>query len=631
LKGVTTEVIAEVRNRAKILEVVSELVVLKRSGKEYKGLCPFHNEKSPSFMVNPEKGIFKCFGCGEGGDVFSFTQKTKRIEFIDSVRELAQKYGVPLVETREDQDQYDRRTGMLMLYQQAAEYYSRLLHDEREGSVAKDYLYRRGIDDETIHKFKLGYAPTAWDGLLRYLTEANKSSPETLVEAGLVRRKPDSNHFYDLFRNRLMIPIQDEQGRVIAFGGRTMGDDQVKYLNSPESPIYIKGEHLFALHQAKESIKTKDSVIVVEGYFDAITSHHYGFTNTVATLGTALTERQGKLLVRFTESKRVFLCFDSDAAGERAVNRGMETLSQIAEGIGIEMRVIRVPGGKDPDECLRSNDEQAGPAGFQHCIDSAPRLLDYQLIRAVERANTSTHSGRIDAAKLILPIIASIKNAVARGEYIRQWALKLGIREEDLLADISQFRRQMKMGVKEPEFNRPLVKKNAPKAGGSEAELSMLALYLLSREDYQFLKVKLAELRLSDPVFQRIKDAMEGIGKFQNDVDFWQNLQDRLSPDSEATQRLWDLTSKAEEIKRQKLPISVILNDYESRLVKEKLIRALDALSLQIKQKPDEEEEKKISLKIGQLKRLQIVLQSAPDGLEEVKRQLDTLLVETKL
>lgn len=631
MKGVNTEVITDVRNRAKILEVVSELVVLKRSGKEYKGLCPFHNEKSPSFMVNPEKGIFKCFGCGEGGDVFAFVQKTRRIDFIDSVRELAQKVGVSLVETREDQDQYDKRTGILMLYQQAAEYYCRLLHDEREGALARDYLHRRGIDDETIHKFKLGYAPMAWDGLLRYLSEANNSSPETLLEAGLVRRKPDSNHFYDLFRNRLMIPIQDDQGRVIAFGGRTLGDDQVKYLNSPESAIYIKGEHLFALHQAKDSIKAKDSVIVVEGYFDAITAHRYGFGNTVATLGTALTERQGKLLVRFTERKRVYLCFDSDAAGEKAVNRGMETLSQIAEGIGIEMRVIRVPGGKDPDECLRSNDEHAGPAGFGHCIDAAPLLLDYQLERAVEQANTATHSGRIDAARLILPLIAAIKNAVARGEYIRQWSLRLGIREEDLLSDVSQYRRQMKMGVREPEIARPLVKKNAPKLGGSEAELSILSLYLLSREDYQFLREKLADQQLDDPVFQRIKEAMEGIGRFQNDEDFWQSLQDRLAPDSEATKRLWDLTSKAEEIKRQKLPISVILNDYESRLVREKLIRAMNALSLQIKQKPGEEEELKLSLKISQLTRLQQELRTAPEGLEEVKRKLDALLVETKL
>ncbi|MBX9687625.1 MAG: DNA primase [Candidatus Obscuribacterales bacterium] len=631
MKGVNTEVIAEVRNRAKIVEIVSELVVLKRAGKDYKGLCPFHSEKSPSFFVNPDKGIFKCFGCGEGGDVFAFVQKTRRIDFIDSVKELAQKTGVQLIESKHDQEEYDKRSAMLMLYQQAAEYFHHLLEDEREGALARDYLHRRGIDEETISRFKLGYAPSAWDGLLRYLSDANKVAAETLMEAGLVRRKPDSNHFYDLFRNRLMIPIQDEQGRVIAFGGRTMGDDQIKYINSPESAIYTKGEHLFALHQAKESIKEKDSVIVVEGYFDAITAHRYGFRNTVATLGTALTERQGKLLVRFTERKRVYLCFDSDAAGEKAVARGMETLTNIAEGIGIEMRVIRVPGGKDPDESLRSKDPEAGVAGFQNCIEKAPLLIDYKLESAISTANVSTHSGRIEAAKLIVPILGEIKNAVARGEYIRQWSMRLGIREEDLLTDVGQYRRQHRMGGRESESVRPQVAKNAPKAGGSEAELSILSLYLLSRQDYDLLKRKLQFERMSDPVFQRIKEALESIDKFNESEEFWQNLQDKLAPDAEASQRLWDLATKSEEIKKQNLPISVILNDCESRLIRERLIRAMNALSMQIKQKPSEEEELKLSLKISQLTRLQHELQRSPEGVEEVKRKLEALLVETKL
>lgn len=632
MKGVNSEVIAEVRNRARIIDVISEIVVLKRAGKDYKGLCPFHAEKSPSFFVNPDKGIFKCFGCGEGGDVFSFVQKTKRLDFVDAVRELAQKTGVQLVETAADQGEYDKRTQILLLYQQAAEYYARLLReDNSEGSHALEYLKKRGIDQETIERFKLGYAPAAWDGLLTYLGQANKTSPETLVAAGLVRRKPDSNHFYDLFRNRLMIPIQDEQGRVIAFGGRTLGDDQVKYINSPETPIYTKGEHLFALHQAKEEIRQQDAVIVVEGYFDAIAAHRFGFKNTVATLGTALTERQGKLLVRFTERKRVYLCFDTDAAGEKAVERGMETMTQIAEGTGIEMRVIRVPAGKDPDEFLRSTDQAAGPDKFKESIEKAPLLLDYQLEKAVSRANTSTHSGRIEAARLIVPVLAAIKNAVARGEYVRQWAMKLGIREEDLLTDVGQFRRQAHLGTVDAQPVRPTANKNAPKAGSSEAELSMLAIYLLSREDYELLLNKLGDERLGDPVHQRIKEAMEGIGKFHTAEDFWQSLQDRLAADSEASKKLWDLSSKADEIKKQKLPISVILNDCESRLVREKLIRAMNALSLRIKQKPGEEEELKLSLKISQLTRLQQELQRAPGGLEEVKRKLDALMVETKL
>lgn len=634
LKGVTAEVISEVRNRAKLLDIISDVVVLKRAGKDYKGLCPFHGEKTPSFFVNPEKGIFKCFGCGEGGDVFAFVQKIKRLDFLDTVRELANRTGVQLIETAADQGEYDRRSQLMLLYQQATEYYAKLLADPREGSLARDYLERRGIDQETIERFRLGYAPNVWDGLLRYLTEANKVSPETLVEAGLLRRKPDTNNFYDLFRHRLIIPIQDEQGRVIAFGGRTMGDDQVKYLNSPESPIYTKGEHLFALPQAKESIRAKDGVIVVEGYFDAITAHRHGFANTVATLGTALTERQGKLLVRFTDRRRVYLCFDSDSAGEKAVDRGMETLRNIAEGIGIEMRVIRVPGGKDPDECLRSNDDAAGPLGFAQAIETAPLLVDYQLEKAVAGVNLSTHGGRIEASKLVVPVLAGIKNAIARGEYIQQWSMRLGVREENLSAEVSSHLRQRRFGS--PPANvlgqKNVPGKNAPKPGHYYAEMQLLALYLISREDHDRLREQLADENLIDPIHQRIKNALEGIGKFTTAEDFWQKLQDRLAPDLDANTRLSDLSSKVDEIKRQKLPTEVILKEARARLLHWRLKEGIDNRAVKMRQRPGEEEEMKLQSTIFQLKRLQdqIPLNAMTDEeLVDVKRKIDALLVET--
>ena len=248
----------------------------------------------------------------------------------------------------------------------------------------------------------------------------------------------ESTGHYDLFRNRLMIPICDSEGRVIAFGGRTLGDDKAKYVNSPESPIYIKGQHLFGFNLAKGAVKERDAVVVVEGYFDAITSHQYGFTNTVASLGTALTEQQSKLLVRYTDSKRVYLCFDADAAGIKATESGAERLTQIAEGVGIQLRVIKVPGGKDPDECLRSGPE--GQAAFQKAIDGAVLLLDYQLEKAVSTTDLDTSSGRIEAAGRVVPILALIKNSIARSEYVRNWAMQLRSREEDLIADIAQYR-----------------------------------------------------------------------------------------------------------------------------------------------------------------------------------------------
>lgn len=625
MKGVTSEVIAEVRSRASILEVVSERVVLKRAGKEHKGLCPFHNEKTPSFTVNEEKRIFKCFGCGEAGDVFGFVQKVQGTDFIDAVRYLAQKYSVPLIETNEERQEYDRRTAMLMLYQQASEFYSHLLKDPVQGATARDYLEARGISATVAEQFKLGYAPATWDALLRYLTTNTKISAATLEQAGLVRHRPDSSSYYDLFRNRLVIPICDDQGRVIAFGGRTLGDDQVKYLNSPETPIYTKGQHLFALHLAKESIKESDSVIVVEGYFDAITPHQFGFANTVATLGTALTEQQARNLVRYTESKRVYLAFDSDAAGIKAVERGGQTLNQIAEGVGIELRVIRIPGGKDPDECLRSTDPNAGPDGFRHAIAGAPLLVEHQLEQAIGEGNVTSHTGRIDAAKRLVPVLAQIKNAVARGEYVRQWALRLGLREEELLSDVGQFRREhglsprsaAALGRQPQARDRPTAKTGQRLAsnGYTAAEQQLLALYLTSREDYARTGAVLSNDQLITPAHQRIKEAIDGIGSQFNTVeDLQYKLMDRLGPDKEASSALVEVILRVEELRKQNAPIDTLLVDLRTRLLKERLDR--EVLKMRALLNSDSEvNQRALQGKIGQLK----VLQSSSVSIKTVE------------
>lgn len=627
MKGVTSEVIADVRSRANLLEVISEFVVLKRAGKEHRGLCPFHNEKTPSFHVNTEKGIYKCFGCGEGGDVFAFIQKVKGLDFLDSVRELAGRYGVRLVESVEDRQEYDRRTAILMLYEQACQYYTRLLADPREGMAAREYLKARGLSEETAARFKLGVAPAAWDGLLRYLTGAVKASAITLEEAGLVRRKPDSSSYYDLFRNRLMIPILDDQGRVIAFGGRTLVDGEVKYINSPETPIYTKGQHLFALNLAKDAIKHHDSVIVVEGYFDAITAHQHGFEQTVATLGTALTERQARLLVRYTESKRVFLAFDSDSAGERAIEKGVETLNQVAEGVGIELRALRVPGGKDPDECLRA---QGGSEAFQEAIDNAPLLIDYQLARAVESIDLKTHTGRVEAAGQIVPLLARIKNSVGRSEYVRQWALKIGTREEALLSDVADYRKRQGMGLP-PRPHAPAVPAAARlKSGHLEAERQLLCLYLTGREDNRRVSDALVDESFIEPVHQRIKEALEGIGsQFNTTDDLTYRLMDRLAPDAEASRVMADLVLKVEEIRKQKAPVEVMLNEGRARILKERLIQAKNRLRVLMGLAGAESEQNDIGSKISKLLQLESAMLPAArseDEINEIKRRMGEIL-----
>ena len=630
MKSITSEVIAEVRGRASILELVADKVVLKRAGKHYKGLCPFHNEKTPSFTVNPERGIFKCFGCGEGGDVFAWEQKANGVDFIDSVKNLAERYGVQLVESQEQRQEHDRRSLMLMLYQQASEFYMRMLQDEKQGAIAREYLKRRGITEEIIQQFRIGYAPNTWDSVIQYLTNANKVSPATLAEAGLVRHKEDTNSYYDLFRHRLMVPISDDQGRVIAFGGRTFVDGEVKYINSPESPIYTKGQHLFGLNVAKDAIRQKDSVIVVEGYFDAIALHQFGFNNSVATLGTALTERQAKLLVRHTESKRVYLSFDADDAGQKAVERGIETLNQIAEGIGIQLRVIRVPGGKDPDECLRAPAPEGGVEAFETAIKEAPLLTDYQLDRAVVSCNLTTHTGKIEAAKLLVPILAVIKNSVARGEYIRQWAVRLNIREEELLSDVGQFRRQSGIARAQMPSRQALPRHKALPSGCFEAERQLLALYMTGEDDQRRVAGIMSDDRLVDPVNQRVKEAIERLMSQAQDIDDLQSkLMDELGTDQDALKAVVDLILKADEMKEQNFSVEVILKDGRARILKEKVTQEKNRLRGLLNSSTPDDEQKQIQSKIGGLMEVEAILlprAQTDSDLSEIKVKVDALL-----
>jgi DNA primase len=651
LKGVTDEVIAEVRSRAAINEVIAEYVVLKRSGKGYMALCPFHKEKSGSFSVSPDRGIYKCFGCGELGDVFKFIQKYKGLGFIDAVRFLAEKYGVALVETEEERHQYDKRTTILMLHQQAAEYFSHLLADPIAGQIARDYLAGRGITNDIIEKFKLGYAPNSWDGLLRYLTSNTKVTPQTLEEAGLVRKRSESDNYYDVFRHRLMVPIYDEQGRVIAFGGRTLGDDQVKYLNSPETPIYSKSSNLFALYQAKESIKKKDAVVVVEGYFDAITSHLYGFDNTVAVCGATLTEHQARALLKYTESKRVYLGFDADGAGLKAVESGSLTLNQIAEGIGLDLRVLRVPGGKDPDECLRmkDGDQIVGPIIYAKAMSEAPTLLEFQLNTAIEGIDLGSHVGKIDAAKKLVPVFSQIRIHVARGEYIRQWSMKLGIPEENLLSDVRQYmanhrrhsppepsssararaQAQAQAGLASPSKHL-ISTRGFLMSGYVNAEQQLLALYLTSRDDYDIVYRHLEDEVFINAPHQRIKEAIEGIGTdFHTIEDLHSQLLDRLGPDVEAHAAFVEVILKAETLRKQNLPVEKIIHEFRVVILKERITRKLGSLRSALATIETDADFRDVQSKIIQLNNIEKLALTRQDlSLDEIadlKRKIDDI------
>ncbi|MEG4196737.1 DNA primase [Microcoleus sp. Pol12A5] len=375
------ETIEEVKQRADIVDVISGRVVLRKRGKEFVGLCPFHDEKSPSFTVSPGKQMYYCFGCGAGGNAFKFLMELEKRPFSEVVLELAKNYQVPVktVEPEHRQElqrQISLREQLYEISALTANFYEHALR-QTQGEEPLAYLKsERQLSEETIQQFQLGYAPQGWEALYSYLVE-QKNYPAQLVEqAGLiVPRKNGGSGYYDRFRNRIMIPIRDTQGRVIGFGGRALGDEQPKYLNSPETELFDKGKTLFALDTAKTAISKADRAVVVEGYFDAIALQAAGISNAVASLGTALSLNQVRQLLRYTDSKQIILNFDADKAGTQAAERAIGEIEKLAYQGEVQLRVLNIPDGKDADEYLKTY----SPEQYRELLENAPLWLDWQL------------------------------------------------------------------------------------------------------------------------------------------------------------------------------------------------------------------------------------------------------------
>lgn len=420
-------VIEEILGRIDIVELISGYVPLKLSGRSYKALCPFHHEKTPSFMINPERQIFHCFGCGAGGNAFGFVMQYERLEFPEAVEALAKKAGVVLPSSQPGQQQVqNQNTQLYSINELAANFYFNQLNSAPGRSSALSYLNKRGITRETIQKFKLGYAPQAWDGLLNYLR--NKNLPLGLIEkAGLIVSK-DGGGYYDRFRGRIIIPIIDARNRVIAFGARVMDDSLPKYINSPETPIYSKGKALFGLNTAQEAIRLNDLTIIVEGYFDLIVPYQGGIKNIVASCGTALTTEQLRLLKRY--SHNVVMIYDSDNAGQMATIRGLELL--IEEGLNV--RIVDLPKGYDPDSYLRS----FGSKEFQELVNQAKDVFDYKVDVLKARYGPLTMSNKAKIAAEMLSLISKFNNMVLRSGYIKKLAEGLKVDENSLWLELKK-------------------------------------------------------------------------------------------------------------------------------------------------------------------------------------------------
>lgn len=480
----------EIRRKVDIVDLISAHVALKKAGKYYKGLCPFHQEKTPSFHVDPDKGLWHCFGCQRGGTAFDFVMQTANLTFPEAVQELARRVGVRLERTPEESRRASEREQMMRALKAAAAFFREQLADPRVGKAARDYLKRRGIDDATAERFGLGYAPAEWDALLNALTRKGHQ-PALLERAGLVQPRQRGDGFYDLFRHRVMFPITDLQDRVVAFGGRTLDPDgQPKYLNSKETAAFSKGKTLFALSLARDAIRSSDEIVVVEGNIDAVTCHQFGIPNAVASLGTALSVEQVMLMKRF--AGRAVLVYDADAAGMAASERAMALFDEVE----LPVRVVVLPSG-DPDAFIRAN----GGAAFQALVGAALPVFDYQVAMAARRHDASTVEGRVKIVDDLLPALAGVANPVRQAEYVRALAERFGLREDAVRQRLSARGRGRRAGV-----SRPL--EAPPEGARTQAERILLHLMVHEPALRRTVAQRLGPEGFADPVHRGVAEAL---------------------------------------------------------------------------------------------------------------------------
>ena len=428
------ELIDEIKNSNDIVDIVSQYVKLKRTGSNYSGLCPFHNEKSPSFFVSPNKQIFHCFGCGVGGNVFHFISKIEGINFRESVQELAERANItlPTLENDKSSKLEFLKSRVYLINGEAAEFYHQNLYNV-SSKPAQEYVKKRKLDNNTLKKFKIGYS-CKFDELYQYL-KSKEFTDEEILASSLVKRGK-SGKFYDSFQNRLMFPIQDIRGRVIAFGGRVLDDSKPKYINSPDTVVYNKGRHLYALNQVNTLQNKK--IIIVEGYMDAVSLHQRGVENAVASLGTALTEAQGRLLRRTAD--QIIIGYDADGAGQAATMRGLEILSSL----GCDLRILQLEGAKDPDEFII----KYGNGKFNKYVDEAISLVEFKIKNIKSELNLDNTSDKIKFLNEIAKTISKVDNNMEKEVYIEKISKEYTISKEAIYSEIQKLQNNNRKDLK---------------------------------------------------------------------------------------------------------------------------------------------------------------------------------------
>lgn len=495
---ISEDKIQEIRDRSDIVEVVSGYLPLKRSGVNHQGLCPFHQEKTPSFNVNSARQIFHCFGCGVGGNVFSFLMRMDGLSFPDAVRRLGEKVGIEVEEEAISPAEVRRREArerLLLINEAAGTFYQQILLDDEAGAIGRRYLRQRGYESETVRAFQLGYAPEGWETLATHLAE-KKFSSEDVRQAGLVRPGKQGRGDYDLFRQRLLFPIHDLQGRMVAFGGRVLDDSLPKYINSPETDVYHKGQTLYGLYQARDAMRHNGEALVVEGYFDVLALHRVGFAGAVATCGTALTADHARLLKRYAD--KILLVFDEDAAGRQATFRAMDALLPV----GLAVNVVALPAGEDPDSLLKARGEE----GFRSCLDAARPVLEV-FIEDQLRINEQSIEGLARAAEQVLERIRRLPGDLERNLYLKRLAALTNL-------DVELLQSKMRGGQgAQPAARRPAAQSppaRQPSAVAGQTQKYLLRLMLMDDQQRRCVREEGTEGLFLDELFRGLAEYLLG-------------------------------------------------------------------------------------------------------------------------
>ena len=486
----------ELKLRNDITELVSSYITLKRRGRNMVGLCPFHGEKTPSFNIYTENGSFYCFGCGVGGDVITFVMKMENLDYVDAVKFLAQRAGMDMPEDSYDDSMSKLRTRVYEANREAARYYYKILYSP-DGKNGLDYFHGRMLTDRTIRHFGLGFADDDWSSLSDYLIGKGFSKNE-LVAANLAVKQRNGNGIYDRFRNRVMFPIIDLRGNVIAFGGRIMTDEKPKYLNTSDTPVFKKSENLFSLNNAKNS--GSRTLILCEGYMDVIAVNQAGFQNAVATLGTALTREQAMLMKRYADE--VVICYDSDEAGQKATSRAIPIL----RNAGLLVRILTVPSGKDPDEFIKSKGAD-GPEAFRALVEKSGNDVEYRLQKLRSNYNLNTSDGKVQFLEEASKVIAAIYSPIERDVYISRLCKEFEISKDSVVRQVNSINRRKDRENAKKEVRRlqndlsgrgdRIDTEHVKKPRSSSAEEALIA-YLINNPD----SVKYINERLSTNQFQ---------------------------------------------------------------------------------------------------------------------------------